>query len=159
VLLALVPLGLGIGISETLSVDAVVSAVPPAKAGAASSVSETAYELGVALGIAVLGSLMTLLYRLRLDLPADVAGQATSRAEDSLASATSALQGHVEALAAAEHAFVSAMQLTTLVAGGVMVVGAGIALFLIPSTRAARSARTDATDETMSGAGVRDQGD
>jgi len=159
VLLALVPLGLGIGISETLSVDAVVSAVPPAKAGAASSVSETAYELGVALGIAVLGSLMTLLYRLRLDLPADVAGQAASRAEDSLASATAALQGHAEALAAAEHAFVSAMQLTTLVAGGVMVVGAGIALILIPSTRAARSARTDAADETMSDAGVRDQGD
>ena len=182
VLLALVPLGLGIGISETLSVDAVVSAVPPAKAGAASSVSETAYELGVALGIAVLGSLMTLLYRLRLDLPADVAGQAASRAEDSLASAMSALQGQAEALVAAEHAFVSAMQLTNLVAGGVMVVGAGIALTLIPSTRAARPGRADAeaaadieiaadagvevaadaraaAEGTISSAGIRDQGD
>ena len=162
VLLALVPLGLGIGISETLSVDAVVSAVPPAKAGAASSVSETAYELGVALGIAVLGSLMTLLYRLRLDLPADVAGQAASRAEDSLASAMSALQGQAEALVAAEHAFVSAMQLTNLVAGGVMVVGAGIALTLIPSTRAARPGLADAeaaAEGTISSAGIRDQGD
>ena len=182
VLLALVPLGLGIGISETLSVDAVVSAVPPAKAGAASSVSETAYELGVALGIAVLGSLMTLLYRLRLDLPSDLAGPAAARAEDSLASATSALQGQAEALVAAEHAFVSAMQLTTLVAGGVMVVGAGIALTLIPSTRAARPGRADAeaaadieiaadagvevaadaraaAERTISSAGIRDQGD
>ena len=182
VLLALVPLGLGIGISETLSVDAVVSAVPPAKAGAASSVSETAYELGVALGIAVLGSLMTLLYRLRLDLPSDLAGPAAARAEDSLASATSVLQGHAEALVEAEHAFVSAMQLTNLVAGGVMVVGAGIALTLIPSTRAARPGRADAeaaadieiaadagvevaadaraaAEGTISSAGIRDQGD
>lgn len=43
-LLALVPLGLGIGIAETLSVDAIVTAVPPEKSGAASSISETAYE-------------------------------------------------------------------------------------------------------------------
>jgi DHA2 family multidrug resistance protein-like MFS transporter len=57
VLLALVPLGLGIGVSETLSVDAVVSSVPSEKSGAASSISETAYELGAALGIAILGSL------------------------------------------------------------------------------------------------------
>src|SRR5699024_8483801 len=63
VLIALVPLGLGVGVSETLSVDAVVSAAPPRKAGAASSISETAYELGAALGIALLGSLMTVLYR------------------------------------------------------------------------------------------------
>ena len=47
-LLAVVPLALGIAIAETLSVDAVVSAVKPEKAGAAASVSETAYELGVA---------------------------------------------------------------------------------------------------------------
>ncbi|WP_284329391.1 hypothetical protein [Demequina litorisediminis] len=46
VALALIPVGLGIGMSETLSVDAVVSAVEPQKAGAASSISETAYEPG-----------------------------------------------------------------------------------------------------------------
>ena len=34
--------------------------------GAASAISETAYELGVALGIAILGSIMTIGYRLRL---------------------------------------------------------------------------------------------
>jgi len=136
VLLALIPLGLGIGIAETLSVDAVVSAVRPAKAGAAASVSETAYELGVALGIAVLGSVMTVLYRSGLSLPADVTGAVATRAQDSLSSASAVLADHADALAAAEHAFVSAMQVTTLVAAGVMVVAAVIAFALIPDTRA-----------------------
>lgn len=48
--ISLAVLGLGTGISMTLSTDAVVSAVPRQRAGAASSISETAYELGIALG-------------------------------------------------------------------------------------------------------------
>ncbi|WP_424446808.1 MFS transporter [Microbacterium sp. CH-015] len=135
VLLAVIPLGLGIGVAETLSVDAVVSAVKPAKAGAAASVSETAYELGVALGIAILGSLMTVFYRLNLDLPAGVPGDAAAQVEDSLASATAVLEPGSQALEAAQHAFVSAMQTTTLIAGGVMVVAAIVAFLLIPNTK------------------------
>jgi MFS transporter, DHA2 family, multidrug resistance protein len=140
VLLALVPLGLGIGVAETLSVDAVVSAVPPAKAGAAASVSETAYELGVALGIAILGSVITVLYRVGLDLPADTTGEAVTRAEDSLASATAVLEPGSAALEAAQEAFVHAMQATTLVAGAVMAVAAVVALRLIPNTKDAAPA-------------------
>ena len=135
VLLAVIPLGLGIGVAETLSVDAVVSAVKPAKAGAAASVSETAYELGVALGIAILGSLMTVFYRLNLDLPAGVPGDAAAQVEDSLASAAAVLEPGSQALEAAQHAFVSAMQTTTLIAGGVMVVAAIVAFILIPNTK------------------------
>lgn len=137
VLLALVPLGLGIGIAETLSVDAVVSAVKPAKAGAASSISETAYELGVALGIAVLGSLMTVFYRSNLDLSAAGVGEPTTRAEDSLAAATEVLEPGSAALQAAQHAFVSGMQATTLIAGLVMVIAAVVAFTLIPNTKEA----------------------
>ncbi|MBN8883713.1 MAG: MFS transporter [Salana multivorans] len=137
VLLAVVPLGLGIGVAETLSVDAVVSAVTPAKAGAAASVSETAYELGVALGIAVLGSLMTVFYRSGLDLPGDLPGEVAARAEDSLASAAAVLEPGSPALDAARHAFVSAMQSTTLIAGAVMVVAAVAAVTLIPNGRSA----------------------
>jgi DHA2 family multidrug resistance protein-like MFS transporter len=137
VLVALVPLGLGIGIAETLSVDAVVSAVKPAKAGAAASISETAYELGVALGIAVLGSVITVLYRLNLVLPGSTVGEAATRAEDSLASATAVLEPSSPALEAAQHAFVSAMQATTLIAALVMVVAAVVAYVFIPNTKAA----------------------
>ncbi|GAA1658850.1 MFS transporter [Citricoccus zhacaiensis] len=137
VLLALVPLGLGIGVAETLSVDAVVSAVNPAKAGAASSIAETAYELGVALGIAVLGSLMSVFYRSNLDLSAVGAGEGAAWAEDSLAAATEVLEPGSAALAAAQHAFVSGMQATTLIAGLVMVIAAVVAFTLIPNTKAA----------------------
>lgn len=136
VLLALVPLGLGIGIAETLSVDAVVSAVQPSKAGAAASVSETAYELGVAFGIAILGSIITVLYRAGLVLPPGLPNEVALRAEDSLASAAAVLEQGSEALHAAREAFVAAMQSTTLIAGGVMVVAAVVALIFIPNEKA-----------------------
>lgn len=134
-LIALVPLGLGIGTSETLSVDAVVSAAPPNKAGAASSISETAYELGAALGIALLGSLMTVLYRANVVVPAGLPDDAAAAMEDSLASASAALGEHSAALDVAREAFVDAMQLTTLVAAVVMLVGAVVAFVLIPNDR------------------------
>lgn len=140
ILLAVVPLGLGIGVAETLSVDAVVSAVKPTKAGAAASVAETAYELGIALGIAILGSLMTVFYRGGLDLPAEVPDRVAAQAEDSLASATAVLEPGSSALEAAQHAFVGAMQSTTLIAGAVMVVAAIVAFTLIPNNKDAVTA-------------------
>ena len=136
----MVPLGLGIGVAETLSVDAVVSAVKPTKAGAAASVAETAYELGIALGIAILGSLMTVFYRGGLDLPAEVPDRVAAQAEDSLASATAVLEPGSSALEAAQHAFVGAMQSTTLIAGAVMVVAAIVAFTLIPNNKDAVTA-------------------
>jgi DHA2 family multidrug resistance protein-like MFS transporter len=134
VLLALVPLGLGIGVSETLSVDAVVSSVPSEKSGAASSISETAYELGAALGIAILGSLMTVFYRGHLVLPAGSGGEDAAR--DSLARAAAELDPAHPALAAAHDAFVAAMQTTTFIDAGVMALGALVAWRLIPNSRA-----------------------
>jgi len=135
VMLAIIPVGLGIGIAETLSVDAVVSAVEPRRAGAAASVSETAYELGAALGIAILGSLMSIFYRARLDLPDDIPEDVAQQVEDSLASAATALDPESNVLVSASDAFVSAMQATTLVAAGAMLVAATAAILLIPSNR------------------------
>ncbi|MBC3186857.1 MFS transporter [Corynebacterium sp. zg-331] len=132
-LLATVPLGLGVGIAETLSVDAVVSAVRPEKAGAASSISETAYELGAALGVAVLGSLVAALYRLRLDFPAGTDPNLARQARDSLATAAHLLAPGSATLRAAQEAFVSAMQSTTLVAVVMMLVAAAVAYFFIPN--------------------------
>ncbi|WP_030107353.1 MFS transporter [Actinoalloteichus caeruleus] len=134
--LALVPIGLGIGLAETLSVDAVVSAVKPTKAGAAASISETAYELGVALGIAVLGSIVTALYRSSLDL-SQVALPELVRAqvEDSLAGAVAALEPGSPALGLAQGAFVSGMQVTTVIAAGILALAAVVAWRFIPATR------------------------
>lgn len=135
--LALAVTGIGVGIAATLSTDAIVSSVPRERAGAASSISETAYELGVAMGIAVLGSLLTLFYRNALVLPDGLEADTAAAVEDSLASASNVLRGGdaqaVDLLSQAQHAFVSAMQWTSLLAAGLTLIAAVIAWRTIPS--------------------------
>ncbi|WP_062078175.1 MFS transporter [Demequina globuliformis] len=135
--LALIPVGLGVGMSETLSVDAVVSAVEPDKAGAASSISETAYELGVAMGIAVLGSVATLAYRLSLDVPPSASPETAATVEDSLAGASAVLEPGDPLLIHAQGAFTQAMQIATVAAAVVLLLGAVVAWRRIPAKRAA----------------------
>jgi DHA2 family multidrug resistance protein-like MFS transporter len=134
--LALIPVGIGIALAETLSVDAVVTAVKPDKAGAAASISETAYELGVALGIAVLGSVVNALYRGNLDLPSDLPEETRSHVEDSLAGAVNTLEPGA-LLSSVTEAFVGAMQVTTLIAAAILAVAAFVAWRLIPASRTA----------------------
>jgi MFS transporter, DHA2 family, multidrug resistance protein len=129
--LSLVAIGLGVGLALTLTTDAVVSAVLPARAGAASAVSETAYELGVALGIALLGSVLTAVYR--ASLPAGL--------PDPVRESLPAAAAVPEALDAARAAFVTAMQVTSLLAAAVVAVAGVVAVRVIPSdTGAVRDA-------------------
>ncbi|MBC3763241.1 MFS transporter [Quadrisphaera oryzae] len=130
--LTLVPIGLGVGLSQTVAVDAVVSAVPSDRAGAASSISETAYELAAALGIAVLGSLLGVVYRAGLDLPAGTDPAVAAAAGDSLAGARAA-GADGAAFDAAREAFVHAMQVTSLSAAALTAVAAVIAWRMIPA--------------------------
>ncbi|MCR6489042.1 MFS transporter [Amycolatopsis sp. OK19-0408] len=125
--LALLPVGLGVGLALTLTVDSVLSAVPRDKAGSASAISETAYELGAALGIAILGSLVTLVYR--AFLPADVPGEV----RDSLAGAAAVLDPGSGLAQTAREAFTGAMQVTSVAAAAVTAVAAVIAWRTIPS--------------------------
>ena len=60
---------------------------PPARAGAGASVSETANELGIALGTALLGSIMTAVYRSRMELLDAVPDDALRRARETLGAA------------------------------------------------------------------------
>ncbi|GLY50843.1 hypothetical protein Lesp01_44990 [Lentzea sp. NBRC 102530] len=130
---ALIPLRLGIGVAMTLTVDAVVSAMPSERAGAASAISETAFELGGALGIALLGPTVTLVYRGSLDLPTDLSGAARAAVEDSLATAVNAVRDATGVLEAARHAFTTAMQFTS--AAAIAMIAALIAWYTIPSGR------------------------
>lgn len=133
--ISLAVLGLGTGISMTLSTDAVVSAVPRQRAGAASSISETAYELGIALGIAILGSLQTALYRTQLDIPADTPRAEAVAAQESLASASGQLSDgeNPGLLSMAQDAFTSGMQVTSFIAAAILILAAITAWRLIPS--------------------------
>lgn len=135
VILALVVMALGSGIAMTLSVDAVLSAVPSNRAGAASAISETAYELGVALGIAVLGSVMTAVYRANLVLPTGLDEETTRAVRESFASAHRVLVDQPAILASAEGAFTLAMQVAAFASAGLTVVAAIIALRFIPADK------------------------
>lgn len=116
-------IGLGGGLSFTLSTDAIVGSAPKNRSGAASAISETSYELGVALGIAVLGSLATAFYR------------GFNGIGDSIATAygqfNQEIISHSE-YAQATHAFSSAMVITTVITGVLLLCAAYAAYKLIP---------------------------
>ncbi|MFE1156090.1 MFS transporter, partial [Streptomyces sp. NPDC058830] len=128
---ALLVVGVGAGLSFTVTADVILSSVPKEQAGAASAVSETAYELGAALGIAVLGSIVTGVYR-------DFTGPAGTPA-----AAHESLGGAVEVAAhlpersagalldAARQAFVDGLTLAAGVGAAVLLAAAGAAWVLL----------------------------
>jgi len=135
--IALALVGLGVGVAATLGTDAVVSAVPKARA----SVSETAYELGVALGIAVLGSLQVWSYRNNLVIPEGIDQAAADATRDSLASAHRVLDLtdpiQVALLSDAQHAFAGGMQLAAVTTAVLLVIAAIVAWRVISSEKEA----------------------
>jgi DHA2 family multidrug resistance protein-like MFS transporter len=65
----------GIGAAFPMLMDGVMSAAPPERAASSASLAQLSNELGIALGLTVIGSLGTVVYRLRLDLPGSTAEQ------------------------------------------------------------------------------------
>ncbi|QYJ04032.1 MFS transporter [Nocardioides panacisoli] len=121
---AFVLLGAGVGMSETLSGDLALGAVPPHKAGGAAALSETAYEVGAVLGTAVMGSLLNAAYTRGLDLPAGLTAAEAEQAGETLGGAhgvaaeAAADRPEVAAdlLDAAAHAFDAGVTLTAALA-------------------------------------------
>ncbi len=144
---ASVVISLGMGPVFGLTTELVVGSAPAEKAGAASGISETAAELGGALGIAVLGSIGTALYRggLAGTLPAGVPEPVAAAAEDTLGGAVAAAGALDPAtadalLAAAREAFVTGMQIASVVAGIAAVAVAVLALAALRGQPAAADA-------------------
>ncbi|WP_222853852.1 hypothetical protein [Fodinicola acaciae] len=106
----------------TVATDTILAAVPKERAGAASAISETAMELGGALGIAVLGSLLSVVYRLHL--PAN----ATPAIRESLGNAVGAAPAD---LAVARAAYVDGMQVTLFTSAAVVAVLAVAVLYAL----------------------------
>ncbi|MFJ4817064.1 MFS transporter [Streptomyces sp. NPDC088801] len=132
---ALLVVGVGAGLSFTVTADVILSSVPKEQAGSASAVSETAYELGAALGIAVLGSIVTGVYR-------DFTGPAgtPAAAHESLGGAVEAaasLPAHSAAvmLDAARTSFVDGLALAAGVGATVLLAAAVAAWFLLRGQR------------------------
>ncbi|KAB1643390.1 MFS transporter [Gulosibacter chungangensis] len=133
IITGLLIMGFGIGLAETVAMDAVVGSVPRARAGAASAISETAYELGVALGIAVLGSLLTAQYRMRLPDLSALSAADRHAATESLASGLEAVAvANPSLIPALQESFTGAMQVTSLVAAVVLILTGIFAWRTIP---------------------------
>jgi DHA2 family multidrug resistance protein-like MFS transporter len=131
-LIAFVLLGVGVGASETVSNDLILSTVPPAKAGAASAVSETAYEVGSVFGTAVLGSILLASYKDHLVLPAGLSSEQAASATETLGGAVNTAgelpaAGAAALLESAFRAFDSGVILTSGIAALLMVLAAGLA--------------------------------
>jgi predicted MFS family arabinose efflux permease len=142
---ALTTMGLGIGLAMSPATEAIMGALPRAKAGIGSAMNDVVREVGGTLGIAVLGSVLTSSYGSAMgDDVAGLPGSAAAGATDSVGAAHE-IAAHVggatgeRLLAASNQAFVHGMQTTATLAAVAAVVGAVIALALLP-------ARTNAQD-------------
>lgn len=129
VVVSFIVLELGVGMSQTLSNDTIVSSVPPAKAGAASAVSETAYELGAVVGTATLGTIFTAFYRNNVEVPAGLSAGQASDAAESIGGATSVAATLPQKLAdplveSARAAFDSGIAPTAIIASTLALVAA-----------------------------------
>jgi DHA2 family multidrug resistance protein-like MFS transporter len=137
VLAASVLVGAGIGLSETLTNDAILAAAPAERAGSASAVSETAYEMGAVLGTAVLGSVLGSAYAAALAVPTSIGPVFAQDARETLggAVALSARVGGGEGgklLDAATAAFTHGAVVTSAVAAAVLV---GVAATVVVGLR------------------------
>ncbi|MDO5082511.1 MAG: MFS transporter [Arachnia propionica] len=98
----LVIAGAGLGATMSVASTAIVGNAPPSRAGMASSVEEVSYEFGGLIAIALLGSLLSLLYSARIQLP----DGAPASAGESIAKAQAT--GDATIIDAASAAFTSA---------------------------------------------------
>jgi EmrB/QacA subfamily drug resistance transporter len=152
VMLAMVLMGAGMGLSVAPATESIMGALPLHQAGVGSAVNDTSREVGGALGVAIVGSMLSSLYSsdLNAKLPPNVPGQVRDAADQSLGAAlqVSAQLGRVGApLAdAARESFVYAMSRASLVTAAVAVLGAILAWRFLPA-RAAAAHELDEVEE------------
>jgi EmrB/QacA subfamily drug resistance transporter len=136
--------GTGMGLTSAPATEAIMGAVPRAKAGVGSAVNDATRLLGATLGVAVIGSIYASVYATRLTatLPSALPGAVAHAAHQSVGAALAVATrlgatGHA-ALAgalhqAAGHAFTHGLSIACLVAAGVSAAGAVLAGLLLPA--------------------------
>ncbi|MGH9190276.1 MAG: MFS transporter [Acidimicrobiales bacterium] len=141
VLAGLVVLGMGMGLTMAPATESIMGSLPRHKAGVGSALNDTTRQVGGALGVAVLGSLLASSYQSSLDgamagsgLPRALADAGRSSVGGAVAAAQRLGGEPGRALAAAaRRAYVDGMATGVLVAAGVALVGAVVALAFLPS--------------------------
>jgi EmrB/QacA subfamily drug resistance transporter len=140
----MVLIGSGMGLTSAPATESIMGAVPRAKAGVGSAVNDATRILGGTLGVAVIGSIYASLYASGLanGLGANLPGPAADAAENSVGGALGAADrlaagGHGDLATtlhdAASAAFFNGFETACLVAAGVAIAGALVALALLPA--------------------------
>jgi hypothetical protein len=155
-------IGAGIGVTSAPATESIMGAVSEAKAGVGSAVNDATRILGGTLGVAVIGSVYASLYASRLGsaLTAQLPDPAASAADRSVGAALGAAAqldatGHTGlAMAlrdAASTAFFRGFEAACLVAAGVAIAGAVLAVALLP----AQPPRTSTAGEAIADGAAR----
>jgi DHA2 family multidrug resistance protein-like MFS transporter len=137
----------GVGPTVALGYGMILGSAPPEKTGAASGLSETSGEFGVAAGIAILGTIGVAVYRHQISVPAGLPTDAATTARESIANAVAVAQqlsGPVanELLTSARQAFTSGLNVVSLLAAGLSVALAALAVLWlrqVPTTSESNS--------------------
>ncbi|MFC4336155.1 MFS transporter [Salininema proteolyticum] len=153
VALAFAAVGTGLGLAETVTNDAIMTAAPAHRAGAASAISETGYELGGALGVAVLGSVATAVYQSELaDAPAS-ARQTLAGALETAGGMEPEAGG--ELVSRAQQAFTDSLDVAAFIGAGLLIaVGTVVVLVLRRDARRRQETETAAAEEPKAPVGV-----
>ena len=127
-------IGVGIGMTNPAIASTALGVVPPARAGMASGINSTFRQVGIATGVAALGAVFQ--SRISSELATRLP-RAPSRFADAVSSgaihqgvAAAPPQFRNQALAAADHAFVTAFNEILLIGGAVAIVGGLLGLLL-----------------------------
>jgi predicted MFS family arabinose efflux permease len=137
VILQMLMLGTGLGLTTAPATESILTVLPPAKAGVGSAVNDATREAGGTLGVAIIGSVYTSLYASSLaHSTAARLPHTTLRLAQSSVGAGYAVAGHAPApldhplTGAIQTAFLSGLHAGCLVAAGVCALGACGALML-----------------------------
>jgi EmrB/QacA subfamily drug resistance transporter len=132
VLASMLIMGVGMGMTMAPATESIMGSLPRAKAGVGSAVNDTTRQVGGALGVAILGSLLASTYRHSLGSGVSAAARASVGGALSAARDLGGAQGAALAQSA-KSAYVDGMSVGVLVAAGVALLGAFIALAFLPS--------------------------
>ena len=147
VVVQMLMMGTGLGMTTTPATESILSVLSPAKAGVGSAVNDATREAGGTLGVAIIGSVYASLYTSSLGHGAlsKLAGSALASAKSSVGAglavvAHTPLAERASALDAVQGAFMSGLHTGCVVAAGVCVLGALGALALPGRRRPAQPA-------------------
>jgi EmrB/QacA subfamily drug resistance transporter len=148
IVVQMVMMGTGLGLTSAPATESILSVLPPAKAGVGSAVNDATREAGGTLGVAIIGSVYTSIYVAQLahgavrTLPPAVLHKAQESVGAGVTVAAHLPAAYQEPVrGAVQHAFLSGLHSGCLVAAGVCVLGAAGAAALPGRTRRGRVLR------------------